>query len=138
MSDCKIWEGRITSRGYGAKPTKGKRRDMRAHRAVWIEANGPIPAGMVIRHKCDTPACVNLDHLQIGTQADNVKDMVERKRHIHGERQHSSKLTQSQVVEIRKLYAQGDLTQSQIANRFNVTQSNVHSIVSRETWKLVQ
>lgn len=56
-------------------------RMMGAHRAMWQRTNGHIPAGMVVRHNCDNPACVNPAHLLLGTQSDNILDAVERGRH---------------------------------------------------------
>jgi len=52
----------------------------RAHRVIWAEANGSIPAGMFVLHKCDTPPCINLEHLYLGTHADNMADKVARNR----------------------------------------------------------
>lgn len=51
-----------------------------AHRAAYESEYGPIPPGMVVRHKCDNPPCVNPEHLEVGTQADNAKDMSVRGR----------------------------------------------------------
>jgi hypothetical protein len=59
-----------------------------ASRIVWSHHNGPIPAGMVIRHKCDRPSCVNPAHLLIGTVRDNARDMVERRRHREQSKTH--------------------------------------------------
>ena len=71
--------------GYGkvrvGSRTDGTRRTARAHRVAWEIARGPIPEGHVVRHRCDNPPCVNPDHLELGTQADNVQDMVDRGRH---------------------------------------------------------
>ena len=74
--DCVLWHLSLDGAGYGQKVVKGKL--WKAHRLVWTEANGPIPQGRQINHRCDTPACVNLGHLYLGTQKDNVQDMVDR------------------------------------------------------------
>jgi hypothetical protein len=66
-----IAEGRL----YGTR---------RAHRVAWIKAHGPIPTGLVVRHICDNPPCVNVDHLVLGTDADNIHDMHERGRYRGG------------------------------------------------------
>ena len=79
MKDCKLWDGKLNAQGYGYLWTEGKY--WLAHRWVWTQTNGPIPEGMVIRHRCDNPPCVKLQHLLIGTMADNSHDMVERNRH---------------------------------------------------------
>ena len=77
-ADCLLWEGCTNDAGYGEKRWHGK--VWYVHRMVWTQAYGPIPDGMVIRHRCDTPACYRLDHLEMGTKADNSRDMVERNR----------------------------------------------------------
>lgn len=91
-SGCWNWTGYKNAKGYGmiAGPINGKRyvpagANMLAHRVSWIVHRGDIPDGegahgTVVMHKCDNPACVNPDHLQLGTQADNVRDMLEKGR----------------------------------------------------------
>lgn len=73
---CVEWPGAKQSRGYGC--VCRLRRHYLAHRLAWIEAHGPIPAGQVVRHRCDNPPCVRLSHLMLGTQADNLLDAVAR------------------------------------------------------------
>jgi hypothetical protein len=59
-----------------------------AHRLAWEEANGPIPAGMYVCHTCDVPACVNVEHLFLGSQSDNMKDMAAKGRHHNQRKTH--------------------------------------------------
>lgn len=92
VTGCWNWTGSKNSKGYGYLGGKinGKRyvpagQNMLAHRVSWIVHVGDIPDsdaahGTVVMHKCDNPACINPDHLQLGTQADNVRDMVEKGR----------------------------------------------------------
>ncbi len=77
--DCWNWNG-ATSRGYGIMSTRHNHAPAKAYRVSWYLHFGPIPEGMVIRHKCDNPACVNPSHLEIGSQKDNVQDTVARGR----------------------------------------------------------
>lgn len=77
---CLFWVGTRDRDGYGK--TKVNRRPWLAHRLSWALHNGPIPDGAVIRHRCDRPACVNPNHLEIGSQADNVRDRDERGRTV--------------------------------------------------------
>ena len=69
---CIEWQGYCQEDGYGYVGKDG--RYWLAHRLAWTEAYGPIPDGQVVRHRCDNPPCVRLDHLELGTQADNVRD----------------------------------------------------------------
>lgn len=77
-SGCVLWTGARTSRGYGRIMLAGSRRMV--HQLVWERAHGPLPAGRIVRHRCDNPQCVKLDHLEAGTQTDNVADMDSRGR----------------------------------------------------------
>lgn len=75
---CWLWEGATIRSGYGRHNINGVQ--MGAHRASWIIHNGDIPDGMHVCHKCDTPPCVNPDHLFLGTHADNMRDMQAKER----------------------------------------------------------
>ena len=75
---CFLWELAKDADGYGVVRRNGK--TQRAHRAAWEAIHGPIPPGMVLLHSCDTPACIKVEHLSVGTQADNVRDMVQKGR----------------------------------------------------------
>lgn len=83
-SGCWLWQAGCTPRGYGmvnlGRLADGTQQTTYAHRVAYVLAHGDIPAGMVVMHSCDTPACVNPAHLSLGTQADNVSDGV-RKGH---------------------------------------------------------
>lgn len=80
---CWEWSGKRNDAGYGLFTAKKHGYlNARAHRAMWEFTNGPIPEGLLIRHRCDNPPCVNPDHLEPGTTADNSTDMVERNRSI--------------------------------------------------------
>ena len=86
---CWLWTGSKTrkdDKGYGRIQVNGKRQ--LAHRVSWELHNPtqPIPEGMCVLHECDTPPCVNPAHLKIGTQKDNMQDMVKRRRSAKGDR----------------------------------------------------
>jgi hypothetical protein len=82
QDQCLIWTGALLRSGYGSLALRlaGEKRESRAHRVAWIVFRGPIPAGMQVLHRCDTPACVNVEHLFLGTQGDNVFDAIEKGR----------------------------------------------------------
>ena len=79
MSGCTLWIGAVV-RGYGSCSFRG--RSCRAHRVAWILANGEIPAGMCVLHRCDNPSCVNVAHLRLGTQYANMQDMIAKGRMV--------------------------------------------------------
>lgn len=82
---CWIWRGARNEFGYGTislrRRAKGAE-SQRVHRLMWEMHNGPIPDGLVVRHRCDNPPCVNPDHLEVGTHEQNMQDMAERGRSI--------------------------------------------------------
>ncbi len=77
--ECLVFTGTRTPDGYGRVSIENKGKAY-AHRVTWEEHNGPIPDGLVVRHSCDNPPCVNIEHLLIGTHKDNAKDRDERRR----------------------------------------------------------
>lgn len=129
-SGCWLWTGALDSSGYGHMKWLG--RTVKAHRLTWESANGPIPSGMHICHRCDVPSYVNLEHLWLGTNQDNVSDKMSKGRHfvVHGEVHWQSKLTPELVREIR--LAQG--RHADIAVRFGMSQPQVSKIKRGEAW----
>ena len=81
---CRLWQGPVDRYGYGVLAGRGKvhsanhQPQTRVHRWVWEMANGPIPAGLVVRHRCDNRPCYRLSHLELGTVADNNRDARDR------------------------------------------------------------
>lgn len=81
-SDCWLFSGSLDTDGYGQvfRATRKNPTTVRVHRLAWEEVNGPIPAGMRVLHSCDVRACCNPAHLFLGTQQDNVTDMMQKGR----------------------------------------------------------
>jgi DNA-directed RNA polymerase specialized sigma subunit len=99
-----------------------------AHRWVFERERGPIPAGLLVLHSCDQPACVNPLHLRIGTQRENVEDAARRGRRNQSRQR---KLSPEQRAEIVALYRQGGVSQSELGRRFGVSQASVSYLVRR-------
>lgn len=133
--DCWIWTGHKKASGHAQINRNGKHEY--AHRIAWELANGPIPEGMQICHKCDNPPCCNPDHLFLGTQRDNMADKVSKGRQIRGSAAGKSNLTERDVVIIRERHAAGE-TFKLIARDYDVTDAAVRHIVNRKNWKHVE
>lgn len=135
-SGCWLWVGGVGKRGYGRFCWEGDN-EFKAHRASWILNCGPISNDLHVLHKCDTPICVNPNHLFLGTQADNMADMIakgrDRKKPLIGSRHNMAKLTEHQIADIRS-----DMrSQRRIASEHRVSQSAIQCIKSGKTWRHV-
>lgn len=138
--DCWLWTAGKFSTGYGAVWAKGQNR--LAHRAAYEAVHGPgSAAGLVVRHKCDVKACVNPAHLELGTRDDNMRDMVERGRHVAcmGKANGNAKLTDADVRTIRAKYVSGgpECGLSALGRLYGTSPSNIRRIVDRTRWRHV-
>lgn len=135
-SGCWLWQGLVCADGYGsALFARAKRR---AHRVAWMLFRGEIAPGLVVCHKCDVRACVNPEHLFLGTPADNVQDMVAKGRILRGEENVSAKLTAQQVSRIKTMLAEDRMYVSEIAREFGVSHSTIQAIKTGKTWRHVE
>ena len=124
---CLNWTRGKNKYGYGHFRYKGKLRH--PHRLSWeLYHQHPIPDGAYILHSCDNPACINPEHLHIGTHADNMREKVERGRVVN------RTFTESDVIKIRQIAASG-ISQSEIARQLGVGVTTVRYIVKRRTWR---
>lgn len=160
-SGCWEWQGYVNQDGYGVIGLNNK--TARAHRVAYALANGPIPDGLVVRHSCHNPACCNPDHLSIGTQRDNVQDMVDAGRQFSELRkkpktaQHAAKigqavreyrarlraegvphpgrhrLTDERVRALRSAYSAGAKL-SDLSHQFGICKSAVIRVVKKRTY----
>jgi hypothetical protein len=131
---CRLWQGSTIEDGYGRVWWNG--RLWLVHRAIYDDVYGPISGDMKVCHTCDRPACSELTHLFIGTDADNNADMMAkgRNRQPRGVRQALAKLTDDQVRAIRS----DRRSQTAIAAEYGVWQGTISAIKRRFTWKHVR
>lgn len=127
--DCLEWHGWCDRDGYGRTSTAD---GMKATHRLALQLEGVDLIGKVVMHSCDNPCCCNPAHLSAGTQAQNVADMVSKSR--QSKRKPPKKLTEEQVIEIRKLYENKTITQTALAKQFNVSQVLIGLIVNRKSW----
>ncbi|QTK37306.1 HNH endonuclease signature motif containing protein [Xanthomonas citri] len=138
---CKEHTGATNPGGYGVVRHEGK--PQLAHRVAYCAFHGISITrikGLVIRHECDNRRCVEPLHLRVGTQADNVNDMMRRKRHRYtplparsGTAHATAKLDYTKVREIRAAYAKG-AKQKHLANKYGVSQSLISYVVNNKGW----
>ena len=135
LGNCWEWTRRKNKDGYGN--VKLHKKEVRAHRVSFTNFRGVIPEGICVCHSCDNRACVNPDHLFLGTHGDNALDRDEKGRNINylGEAHGEAKLTNGQVLEIRSRYASGCVSQQQLANEFGMHRTMIGFIVRRQKWK---
>lgn len=129
-TQCWPWRYGLSDTGYGEflYCTMGKES---AHRVAYRIAHGPIPAGLLIRHSCDNPACCNPEHLSLGTHADNVADRVERNRSAVGEGNGRAVLSESCVEHIRR----SGFSVAVLANHYEVSHDTIRDVKEGRTWK---
>jgi hypothetical protein len=138
--ECWPWLGSKITSGYG-NIRYGYRTHIATHVVLELVLGLTVPKGMRVCHSCDNPECVNPAHLWIGTDRDNVRDSWAKGRgrvaDNRGERNGQAKLTESQVREIRQMYADGKMSQRAIARLYGVGQDAISKIVRRKGWKCV-
>lgn len=146
LDACWPWMGTRNKAGYGITGRGGAECKVRilAHRAAkMLELGHEIPAHLQVCHCCDNPPCVNPAHLFLGTNADNVADMMAKGRFNRAAtlaaslkgRIACSKLSPERARQIREMYAAGGVSQDDLAAKFSVSQATVHYVVSRQRWK---
>jgi DNA-binding transcriptional regulator YiaG len=129
-SGCWLWTAFAAGRRKHIQARFSFEGDHEAARASWRLHKGPIPAGLQVLHKCDNALCVNPDHLFLGTQLDNIRDMVAkgRARSPRSTANGNGKLTDQEVWEIRQL--RGHISQRQLARAYQISAGHVANIQS--------
>jgi hypothetical protein len=134
-ADCWDWpKSKNVQSGYGQLSTwiDGKRKLLTAHVVSYRAHNGPTE-GLFVCHSCDNPACFSPSHLFLGTQLDNMTDMIAkgRSKHLVGQDRHSAKLTNEQAISIRS----DPRKPGEIAVQYGLNRSTIEAIKSGRTWR---
>jgi hypothetical protein len=123
--ECWIWTGCIHANGYAQ--IRYKKETLQAHRLSYRFHVGFIPDDKFVLHRCDVRHCINPDHLFLGTNQDNMLDMITKSRHI-------GKLSQEEVLEIRNTKAYRGITY-RLAEKYGVCQQLISLIRTNKIWK---
>lgn len=149
-SGCWLWTAALGTHGYGSFMERGG--PQKAHRVAWGLSRGEIPSGLHVLHHCDNRACVNPDHLRLGTNADNIADKVSRNRGnqprgdqhwtrqrpvpTRGERNGMARMTRDRAEHIRVILSAGVVRQKDVAAAFGVALNVVRKINRGTHWAL--
>lgn len=135
LGPCHVWTGKPNSTGYGCIGLDGK--VIKAYQFAWIREHGPIPKGAgyhgnCVMHLCDNPLCVRVSHLKLGTHAENMRDMAEKRRVCTKPK--NVKLSPEQREQVMRLRADGWSLES-IGAEVGVHQTTVGRFVRGATWR---
>jgi hypothetical protein len=135
---CWEWQAAHHRQGYGEIGVGGH--STLAHRVSYALLRGPVPRWLCVLHSCDNTNCVRPSHLFLGTQTDNIHDMISKGRQnfssFDSERNPKAKLTRQEAKEIRSLCAEGGQT-AEISRAFGVSHNTVRDIAAGRTWRNV-
>ena len=131
-SSCWVWCGPLTGKGYGQIYDSRVKRGRTTHRISYEVHTGPIPAGKMVLHECDNPACVNPAHLTLGDNAKNMQDMISRGRgnKARGVKVGTSKLTPEAIAVIRK----SSISRKELAVMFGVSAGTIYRARAGKSW----
>jgi len=140
ITGCHNWIGAKVY-GYGKF---WDNKSYRVHRWIYEYLNGPIPEGLIVRHKCHNPSCVNPEHLELGTQQDNMNDKVKAGRSskvgTKGEKHPLSILTEQDVILIKKFLKRhnGHGVNTFLGRWLNVSHKNISAIKHGKSWSWLE
>jgi HNH endonuclease len=135
VNGCWLWLAGKNHQKYGRFYYDGW--DQPAHRVAYILANGPVDPKLLACHSCDQPSCVNPSHIFMGTQKQNMEDCKKKGRfatHI-GEANPRARLTNAQVIQIRKLFDSGLYTRRALIKMYKIPASTLDNVIYRINWK---
>lgn len=132
---CWEWQGTVDETvGYGRISTGGRNGSvLGAHRVAYLLAKGGLPTGMVLHHTCENRLCVRPDHLKPLTRAEHMEHHREEITG-KGEAHAISKLTEREVLEMRRLYDVGDTTYKDVGKKFGLGTSHARRVIIGELW----
>lgn len=139
-NECWPWVGPTDKDGYGAYAITPGQNQKRVHRISYEFHFGKIPSGMLVCHECDNPPCCNPSHLFLSDCSGNMKDKINkgRGRWLIGSLSPTSKLTESQIRQIKQRYVRGwkdrANNQTALAREFGVDQAQISRIVNDNAW----
>lgn len=133
--ECWEWQLSCCNKGYGKFNIVG--RILKAHRVSYFLHYKEWPFNLLICHHCDNPPCCNPDHLFKGTNDENMADMMKKNRHasLTGTTNPAAKITESDVMEIRRRYDAGEFAPLKWADEFNVTNATIGQIIRNQSWR---
>lgn len=133
---CWNWQWRLNTRGYGYLVLRKRHKKTGAHQLSYIAFNGDYDSSLWVLHKCNNRACVNPEHLYLGNAKQNRQDAINagtaKIPDNRGERCGTSKLKETQVLEIRSLA--GKLTKRELGEIYGVCRQHIGDIISRKVW----
>lgn len=128
---CHVCTSHATTHDGYVKLVRNKKNWL-AHRYLFYQHHGEIPKGMVIMHTCDNPSCINIDHLKLGTQKDNIHDMFDKNRDNVWRGGRKSDFSEILPKRIKKIRLEQRLSQSELADKINAHKSYVYKIENNQ------
>ena len=139
LSPCVEWDGATDPNGYGRVRDRATGKTKLAHRWIWEQANGAIPNGLVVMHLCDNPPCINVSHLKLGTQQENMHDAFAKGRYggrlKGGAENQNAKFDLVGIQDVLLLKRQG-LSNRRIAILSGVSHTTINGIISGKRYKV--
>jgi hypothetical protein len=134
---CILWTGTKTTRGYGMVWCPKSKTQKRTHRVAYELHFKRNPGRFEVCHTCDNPPCINPNHLFLGTHTKNMRDMTFKGRNKawKGESNGQHKLTEAEVISIRRKYIPRIYGTIKLAREFGVSQALIMQIIHRKAWK---